>query len=367
MKLFWRRPLALACFLFLLLSFVSSYISFNAKPVIIVALASITILTVAAFLFFKIEKIGNAIFITLMCLAFALLAVVNSYVRIDIPRNQAEKREGITTVSMLVLSKESSSEYRTEYIVKIKSMDKEKTNVKAVLVCDGKGTAEPFDTIYASVDIRPGADSTALYYGGDVLLTAYLDESFEAVVSIDGNGVTIGKIFSNGFDGILIGLEHLRDGISDYIVELFGKESGGLAAGLLMNDTSDISPEVSRDFRRAGVSHLLAVSGLHVSLLLGAAELLFKKLRIPKTIRYPMLALAAFMLLTLAGFSMSACRSVFMLFVMYLCHIRYRIAYVIFGNLGNCYGVSHIRELFKKGFFQIYKPQTSFHNTARRA
>ena len=320
-KLFWRRPLSLACFLFLLLSFLSSYIPLAAKPVIIVALVLIIIFTASAFLLSRKEKVGNRIFISLMCIVFAFLAIVNNYLRIDIPQSHAESREGITVAEIFVLSKETSSEYRSEYIVKIKRIGGEKTNVKALLVCGGKGTAEPFDTIYASVDIRASADSTTLYYGSDLLLTAYLDEGTKAVVSTDGRGVTLEKIFSNGFDGIIIGLNFLRNAVSEYIVDLFGAESGGLAAGLLMNDTSNISPEVTRDFRRSGVSHLLAVSGLHISLLIGAAELLLKKLRIPKSARYPILALSALLMLTLAGFSMSACRSVFMLFILYLCYM----------------------------------------------
>lgn len=55
-------------------------------------------------------------------------------------------------------------------------------------------------------------------------------------------------------------------------------ETTALAQGLLLGDKSQISPDVIKTFRMAGMSHLLAVSGLHVGIIMSLIWLLFKPL-----------------------------------------------------------------------------------------
>ena len=46
-------------------------------------------------------------------------------------------------------------------------------------------------------------------------------------------------------------------------------EPGGLLPGLVVGDTSRMEPAVSEDFRTTGMTHLLAVSGSNVAIVLG--------------------------------------------------------------------------------------------------
>ncbi len=52
----------------------------------------------------------------------------------------------------------------------------------------------------------------------------------------------------------------------------------GLLAAVLLGERGGISPEVKQDFARAGTSHLLAVSGMHLTLLAGAFFFLLHRL-----------------------------------------------------------------------------------------
>ena len=56
----------------------------------------------------------------------------------------------------------------------------------------------------------------------------------------------------------------------------FTAETTALAQGLLFGDKSQISPDTLQAFRMAGMSHLLAVSGLHVGIIMSLIWLLFK-------------------------------------------------------------------------------------------
>ncbi|MEZ4627503.1 MAG: ComEC/Rec2 family competence protein [Eubacteriales bacterium] len=46
---------------------------------------------------------------------------------------------------------------------------------------------------------------------------------------------------------------------------------------MILGDSSDIDDEMLTAFRNTGIAHLLAVSGLHVSLLAAAFSLLFRR------------------------------------------------------------------------------------------
>lgn len=75
------------------------------------------------------------------------------------------------------------------------------------------------------------------------------------------------------FYGMLL---QIRRVIGERIDELFPDQLGA-AKGMLLGDKGDMDEELLTAFRDAGLAHLLAVSGLHVSVLAGAFSVLFRK------------------------------------------------------------------------------------------
>lgn len=53
-------------------------------------------------------------------------------------------------------------------------------------------------------------------------------------------------------------------------------EAQALAQGMLLGDKSALSPEMVQDFRSAGMSHMMAVSGLHVGIIMSVIWMLLK-------------------------------------------------------------------------------------------
>ena len=66
-------------------------------------------------------------------------------------------------------------------------------------------------------------------------------------------------------------LNDVRNRIGINLNESLGRSHSGLPTALLTGDRSEVSDKVTRDFRSAGLAHLLAISGLHVSLIGGIA------------------------------------------------------------------------------------------------
>ncbi len=107
----------------------------------------------------------------------------------------------------------------------------------------------------------------------------------------------------------------LRRAIRSALSDTLSKDAFSLCSALLIGDKYALSNSIRQDFREAGVSHLVVVSGLHFSILAGGFFYLANKLR-----RYKYFFLSAgvlFILLymSVTGYSPSVMRSGVMLFV----------------------------------------------------
>jgi ComEC/Rec2-related protein len=77
-----------------------------------------------------------------------------------------------------------------------------------------------------------------------------------------------------GGKGLLGGIDRLRWHLALALRRSLPQPEAGLAQALLLGIRGDLLPEEWEAFRRAGTAHLLAVSGLHVALVLGLLEAL---------------------------------------------------------------------------------------------
>lgn len=73
----------------------------------------------------------------------------------------------------------------------------------------------------------------------------------------------------------------LRDRVREGLAASLPPEAAAVAASVVLGDRRPLPAELEEAFRRAGVSHLLAVSGLHVGFLAGFALALLGALRVP--------------------------------------------------------------------------------------
>jgi len=88
-----------------------------------------------------------------------------------------------------------------------------------------------------------------------------------------------------------------RRSLNDIIAKTLSGAPRALLRGLLLGQRGEVPDEVTAAFSDAGVIHVLAVSGLHVGLIIGIFYALFSALRCPRTA-------ATLLTLTLAAFYM---------------------------------------------------------------
>lgn len=305
MEIFKRRYLCFLSFLFLLSSFLATFMIGTVKIIAVGTLFACAIIFTIVLIRFKR---AFHIFVAVISLALCGLALLNSFLFISLPRYRSAEYAGSSIVRMKVLSLEYESSDSCEYLVRVEQIGDEADNIKGYLSCDFYADLTYGDVVVANAEIEP-IDYSAKE---DVHLWLTVASPEFAVYQKGGEA----DAFS--FDLILEMCNKMRSAFGEYTDALFGEEVGGFVKGLMINDRSDLSYETVADFRRSGTSHILAVSGLHVSLLLGALELLLRRFGTPKKARCITVAIFAVFFLALTNFSASAVRSVFMLMAVYL-------------------------------------------------
>lgn len=320
MGIFRRRSLCFFCFLFAVASLLASGMYFNIKLVCLLVTGFFVIASIVLAIFLKKYRV-SMIFVAL-CLLAVLASVVSTVIRVDLKEMRAKEYVGERTAVMNIISEEYSSDHISVYGVKIRQMGDESTNIKASLVFAFPTELSVGDRVYARAEIGDARDgvlglSSSRLGGKDVLLTAAIYDPDAVLIDAFDNDLPLYRqLFRR--NGLYAVTHTVSSALKGYITRLFGESVGGVVNGFLLGDTSEISTEVIRDFRRTGVSHLLAVSGLHISILLGAVEILLRRLLVPKKARCVIVFVLSLLFLALTGFSASALRCVFMLWVAYV-------------------------------------------------
>ena len=102
-------------------------------------------------------------------------------------------------------------------------------------------------------------------------------------------------------------LYQLKNKINHHISKY---QSSSYLQAFLLGDTSKIDDDILATYQKNGVSHLLAISGMHVSFLSGMLLLLFKKIRFSTLIQYLSVIIFLLFYMILSGNTPSISRAV---------------------------------------------------------
>lgn len=96
--------------------------------------------------------------------------------------------------------------------------------------------------------------------------------------------------------------------IEEKLNTLFEKDISSFIKGIVLGDKSNIDKDIQEDFRISGISHILAVSGLHVAYVIITINLLFKKSFGERNTKFIIIIFLIFYIF-LTGFSPSIVRA----------------------------------------------------------
>ena len=106
-------------------------------------------------------------------------------------------------------------------------------------------------------------------------------------------------------------LRDVRSRLTSYLVDMLGADNGGFSAALILGDRSCLPARVHRDFKRLGVSHILALSGMHLAVICSLLYYLTKPLN--AYIRCAIQCVFVIFYMIFTGFSPSVTRAGIML------------------------------------------------------
>ena len=81
-------------------------------------------------------------------------------------------------------------------------------------------------------------------------------------------------IKDNNINPISMLIYRVRDKLKNNVFDILDKDEAGLATGILLGDSSEIEDDIKEDFKNCSLSHMLAVSGAHLSYLILGLNLL---------------------------------------------------------------------------------------------
>lgn len=303
MSIFRNRPLALGCAVFLALLSIMYNGSLKAAfaifviGVVLLALILVFIFAVRSAFIRRITPYLMPIAVAFM--ACALLSVfVFSYDRSV--ANKYANTEG--TYELLIETVEYESSYQNGYLAKCDEIG------QRIFVITNGDKLERGQIIEGELNIqliRRIGDATSekdIYSSDGIYLKGYLSSP-----SVISEGHTSVRIFFSG----------LNEKYTDRISEFVNGDTSSIISALFLGNKSLLEDSDRRDFARLGISHILALSGIHLSIIVSMVSGVFNSVGIGIRKRYFLTIGFIVFFVCMTGFSDSAIRSGVMLTILY--------------------------------------------------
>lgn len=309
MAIFKKRPLAAACFLLIL--FVTLTLLLDASRSLAVFVAIVILLLLLIAVSFWRGLTYTRLYLLLLCIG-ALLGAWRGM--LDMKQGEALKTYVGSTVTaeFEVVEVSYTNAYSSELTVRLHTLNGVPANSKAALLLD---RATPF---------RIGD-----LVGGTVALEDLTYENFykNQQYQYRADGCRVILVSENAEEFSWIGraphafrdwCERLQLSLGATISAHVEGEAGALLNAMLLGARKELSEDTERNFRRAGVSHLLALSGLHIGILAFLCDRFFLMLGADKKLRIVATVILLLLYLMMTGCALSTVRAIFMILVLYL-------------------------------------------------
>ena len=176
------------------------------------------------------------------------------------------------------------------------------------------------------------ADAKGIIEGTKISFTASLEgfsdesRSFNIAKGINAYASDVEDVriieYTNG--GIRGFFSKMREISTRYIILKSDKNTGAIISALLLGEREYLPDQLRLDFRRIGISHILALSGMHLAFLSLGIERILLLLRIKKKTRVITTVVFVILYMALTGFSVSVVRSGLMLLIGYTLYLLSR-------------------------------------------
>lgn len=310
MAIFKKRPLAAACVVLILAAALAFPFSFFYTAVMLIPLA---VATICLLIFCIVRGFHYArLFVFLL-----LLGVLLGAGRTLLERRQAQEAFGQLmgeTVDAVfeVEGIDAQGAYESRLIVSLERLDGTPCHERLLFVTEGRTPFYIGDCVSGSFVCTELSEHS--YYQGQE--TQYYADGIYAAFTVTEEGEPV--LLEGGTDTFGTRVADLRGTLHYQLTSAVKGEKGELLSALLLGTKESLDGSTVLQFRRVGLSHLLALSGLHLAIIVGALETVLRLFRVGKRARAAILLLVMFLFWMLTGCSVSMLRAVLMFAVLQL-------------------------------------------------
>ncbi len=303
MNLFFKRPLALI--LCIMIGGFSLFMPLALEARISIAIISLGM--IGLIFIFKDKIKGRKLLYICCCVALSISVTLGIlFSSVFYPRKYHDKSlyfEGevlssdhtdVTTSTITVKTSLVGND-RANYMVLVNGSKDVLSGIVDGHIIGFYGTIESFGLL--------GDDGNTSYYTSNGCSAQISDINNVSIL-----GFTEKNILENCVDGV-------RLFISSSLYLNTNNETGSFLTALLTGDRTNLSNNTSLNFRRLGISHVLALSGMHLAILTAFISKLLEIFKVGKKPRVFICALVTIFYMAMVGFTPSVTRSGLMLLI----------------------------------------------------
>ena len=307
MELFRYRNLTLASFSFLLCLFVSYYVN-NITRIAALVVSGVAFLVVLFLCIFKSSQgILDFSFHIIPSLIFIMIAIALSLIFFDKSSIYELCDEDEHKIVATVTEVKSQTAYMGTYEIILNEVDGEEFKEK----------------VFMTMNSEPLERGDTFESDGAFIKLSHTDMGFDEADYLLSHGIFVSFV-SDEFDFIeneKMPLLDILDGINSFLdrrMATVGDETAhSLMSAMFLGNKSHLSQSLQRDFRRLGLSHILALSGMHITIVVTLLGFAIQPLSISRTKKELLLILATLFFVAMTGFSNSALRAGLMVSLTY--------------------------------------------------
>lgn len=308
-----KRSFALIGFTYFVSLMAAIYLGYKAA----FFLAIVLFCLFAVSLIFKNIRVSRSVPVMFLtaCVAFSYYTI--AFVKLVEPVEMLEQKDAVIQGTICEVPYKAYNRYyyvlETDYIGVENAPQNKKIRLSSASALD----ADLYDRVTSTVHMflppsGEGFSSRTYYASKGIHLFGYLDEYKE---------ITVEHVESKPF---YYYIAKARQDFLSRIRQFLPQDQASLAGAMLLGGKDGLSEQITSDFRRIGVSHLLAVSGMHTAVIIQTLMMLFAFFKVPKRLSCGLTILGVLLFMGVTGFVPSVMRAGIMSIIYLLATMFYR-------------------------------------------
>lgn len=261
----------------------------------------------------KYKRLIKVLITNNVVILFSLFLIIGHTYILYLEKDYEKTYYSLEKVKVLgtIISEKEEKEYNDIYKIRVEKLNGKKVNYKDFLLSIkktyNKQSLKYGDTInFVGEYIKP--EEQRNYKGFDY--SRYL-KTLKIYGTIKVNN-KLSRLKENDLSFISLLSNKVRNKIINNVNQIFPQETKGIFLGILLGYDNLISEDIKQNFSDSSLSHLLAVSGAHVSYIVLGLALFFKLIKIPKKLNKILIGIFLIFYLYLINFTASVTRAVIM-------------------------------------------------------